>query len=232
MTTKILLEIAVSTSERGLAVERAGAHRLELCEQLELGGVTPRLELVRHVRSAVQIPVHVLVRPRAGDFVYTSEEYSRMKEAIAALRSEGVQGIVTGILQPDGSVDIARTRELVELTSPLKFTFHRAFDETPDLAKALEDVTLCGASHILTSGGAPDALQGASVLRKLIEQAGRHLTILPGGGIHSGNIAELASATMACELHTGLGTVLDYGSTDESAFEREVKSCIARLNHF
>ena len=229
MAKGILLEVAVATLERSVAAERAGAHHLELCEQLEVGGVTPSLELVRRVRSSVQIPVHVLVRPRAGDFVYTSVEFSRMKQDIAALRNEGVQGIVTGILQPDGSVDVARTRELVDLALPLKVAFHRAFDKTSDLAKALEDVLLSGASQILTSGGAPDALQGASVLRKLTDQAGQRLTILPGGGIHSGNIVEVLQATGAHEFHTGLGTVVPYNSTNTAAFESAIRACLAAL---
>ena len=229
MANEILLEIAVATLERAQAAQHAGAHRLELCEQLEIGGVTPSLELLRQVRSAVRIPLHVLVRPRAGDFAYTSREFSGMKEQITALRNEGIQGIVTGILHPDGSVDIARTRALVEFASPLQVTFHRAFDKTPDLAKAGEDVIVSGANRILTSGGAPDALQGACVLRKLIEQTGQRLTILPGGGMHADNIAEVSQTTGARELHTGLGSVIPYHDTDTVKFESAIRACFASL---
>lgn len=152
-----------------------------------------------------------------------------MKQDIGALRNEGIAGIVTGILRPDDSVDIARTRELVDLAAPLKVAFHRAFDETPDLTKALEDVILVGANRILTSGGAPDALQGASVLRGLIKQAASRLIILPGGGIHPENITEVIRATGASEIHTGLGTVIPYSDLDTARFELAVRACVAAL---
>src|ERR1700757_1265236 len=124
-----LLEVAVDSLERAIAAERAGAHRLELCARLELGGLTPGLELIRQVRSAVRIPIHVMVRPRPGDFVYTSDEFAQMKQSISAIKTENVQGIVTGALLPGNSVDTHCTRELVALASPLQVTFHRAFDE-------------------------------------------------------------------------------------------------------
>src|SRR5215469_11153183 len=150
-----LLEVAVASLDRALTAERAGAHRLELCDCLEVGGLTPHLKMIRKVRAAVQIPIHVLVRPRAGDFVYSSEEFATMKSEIAALKKEDVQGIVVGVLEPGRCVDRARTRELVDLAVPLPVTFHRAFDETPDLSESLESIIQTGARRILTSGGAP-----------------------------------------------------------------------------
>lgn len=224
-----LLEIAVTSLERAIAAERAGADRLELCAALEMGGLTPSLELIRQVRSAARIPIHVLVRPRAGNFVYNSGEFAQMKQEIAALGGENVQGIVTGVLLPDGSVDVQRTRELVALVSPMQATFHRAFDETSNLAAALEDIVLTGAHRILTSGGAPDAPAGASVLRTLIQQGGKRIAILPGGGLHPGNIAALARATGAHELHTGLGGVIPYAGQNIAAFESAVRDCVASL---
>jgi copper homeostasis protein len=229
MRSSCLLEIAVASIERAQAAERAGAHRLELCANLQVGGLTPNLELIRAVRSIVGLPIHVLVRPRAGNFVYNPAEFVRMKDAIKALRGENVQGIVTGVLLPDGSVDTQRTRELVALASPMQVTFHRAFDETKDLAAALEDIIRTGAHRVLTSGGAADAQSGASILRSLIQQAGNRITILPGSGLHSGNIAEVARATGASELHTGLGGVFPYSSEDVAAFESAVKECVASL---
>ncbi len=229
MPQRFLLEIAVASFERAIAAERAGADRLEFCADLEVGGLTPSLELIRQVRSAVKIPIHVLVRPRAGNFVYNSVEFSQMKEEIAALGGENVQGIVTGVLLADGSVDVQRTRELVVLASPMQVTFHRAFDETKDLIAALEDIILAGAVRILTSGGAADALTGASVLRSLVQQAGNRIGILPGGGIHAGNIAEVARATGARELHTGLGGVIPYISQNIAAFESAVRDCVTSL---
>jgi len=133
------------------------------------------------------------------------------------------------VLLPDGSVDVQRTRELVVLAPPMQVTFHRAFDESKDLTTAMEDIVLTGAARILTSGGAADALTGASVLRSLVLQAGNRIGILPGGGIHAGNIAEVARATGACELHTGLGGVIPYISQNIAAFESALQDCVTSL---
>jgi copper homeostasis protein len=229
MPREILLEIAVASFERALAAERGGADRLELCADLETGGLTPSVKLIRQVRSAIKLPIHVLVRPRTGNFVYTLDEFVQIKEEITAIGGEDVQGIVTGLLLPDGSVDVQRTRELVALASPMQVTFHRAFDETKDLAAALEDVVVTGAHRILTSGSAANAPAGASLLRTLIQQASSRLTILPGGGLHAGNIAEVARVTGGRELHTGLGSVIPYASQDIAAFESAVRDCLASL---
>jgi copper homeostasis protein len=229
MPASCLLEIAVASVERAKAAQRAGAHRLELCANLDVGGLTPNIELVRAVRSTVKLPIHVLVRPRAGNFVYKPAEFAQMEEAIKALRSENVQGIVTGALLEDASVDVPRTRELVSLASPMRVTFHRAFDETKDLSAALEDIVLTGARRTLTSGGATDAQSGAPVLRSLIQQSGDRIIILPGGGLHPGNLAAVARATGATELHTGLGGVIPYSSEDVAAFESAVRECVVRL---
>jgi copper homeostasis protein len=229
MPTGLLLEVAVDSLARAKAAERAGAHRLELCADLQAGGLTPGLDLIRQVRAAVRIPIHVMVRPRPGDFVYSADEFAEMKESIQAIAAENVRGIVTGVLQPEGLVDTQRTRELVAFASPMEVTFHRAFDQTNDLAAALDDIVRTGASRILTSGGAADAHSGAPVLRTLIQQAGNRITILPGGGLHAGNIAEVARATGARELHAGLGGVIPYSSQDVEAFESAVRNCVASL---
>ena len=229
MPAGFLLEVAVDSLQRAVAAERAGAHRLELCAHLDAGGLTPGLELVRHVRAEVKIPIHVMVRPRPGDFVYSTAEFAEMKSSIKTIAAENVEGIVSGVLLPDGSVDVQRTRELVAPASPTQVTFHRAFDHAPNFAVALEDVILTGANRILTSGGAADAQTGSTILRSLIHQAANHITILPGGGLHRGNIAEVARATGARELHTGLGEVIPYSSPDTAAFESAVRDCVAKL---
>ena len=229
MPAGFLLEVAVDSLQRAVAAERAGAHRLELCAHLDAGGLTPGLELIRLVRAAARIPIHVMMRPRPGDFVYSAAEFAEMKSSIKTIAAENVEGIVTGVLLPDGRVDAPRTRELVGLASPMQVTFHRAFDRTPDLSTALENVVLTGAHRILTSGGAADAQTGASILRSLIHQAANRITILPGGGLHPGNIAEVAHATGARELHTGLGEVIPYASPDVAAFESAVRDCVAKL---
>src|SRR5258707_10706859 len=229
MPTGLLLEVAVDSLERAKAAERGGAHRLELCANLQLGGLTPHIELIRKVRSAVRIPIHVMVRPRPGDFVYSAEEFAEMRESIKEIKGENVQGIVTGVLLPDGSIDGQRTRELVALASPMQVTFHRAFDETKDLAATLEDIVLTAAHRILTSGGAADPPSGVSGLRSLIQHAGNGITILPGGGLHAGNVLVVARATGALEFHTGLGGVMPYASEDIAAFEAAVRECVVNL---
>jgi copper homeostasis protein len=229
MPARLLLEVAIDSLARATAGERGGANRLELCADLELGGLTPGIELVRKVREAVKIPVHVLVRPRPGHFVYRAREFSQMREEIAAIGRENVQGVVLGVLLADRSVDKQRTAELVALAAPMQATFHRAFDETKKLTAALEDVVATGAQRVLTSGGAADALTGAAVVQSLIQLAGNRLTILPGGGLHPANIAEVARRTGAHEVHTGLGSVISYASNETAAFESAVKDCVAKL---
>jgi copper homeostasis protein len=231
MPTGLLLEVAVDSLARAKAAERAGAHRLELCADLQAGGLTPGLELIRLVRLAVRIPIHVMVRPRPGGFVYSAGEFAEMKESVKAIAAENVRGIVTGALLPEGLVDTQRTGELVAFASSMEVTFHRAFDETNNLAAALEDIVRTGAHRILTSGGAANAQTGASVLRSLIQQAGNRITILPGGGLQAGNIAEVARATGARELHTGLSGVIPYANANDNVadFESAVRDCVASL---
>lgn len=229
MPNPILLEVAVASLERARAAERVGAHRLELCVSLELGGLTPSLDLVRQVRAAVSLPIHVLVRPRPGNFICSVHEFSQMKSAIRALHAESVQGIVTGILLPNYSIDIARAGELVALAAPLPVTFHRAVDETCDLSQALEDVVATGAQRALTSGGKPSVADATETIGQLIAQAANRITILPGSGLHAGNIASLRRLPNLRELHTGLGTVIPYNDPDVTKFESALRALIAAL---
>lgn len=204
MANQYLLEICVETVEAAVAAARSGADRIEFCEDLSVGGVTPSTELLRAVRGAVKIPVHSMVRPRGGDFCYSDEEFRRMKEEIRAAQSHGMNGIVLGILTEQSEIDGQRTGELVELAKPLPVTFHRAFDETPELFAALEAVIATGAARILTSGGAGDAVEGGDKLAKLVRTADRRIVVMPGGGIRPENLATVLDATRACEFHSGL----------------------------
>jgi copper homeostasis protein len=165
---KILLEISVEAVEAAAAAERGGADRIELCSDLSVGGLTPQTALLRAVRQKIQIPIFVMIRPRAGDFVYSPAESAQMKESIAEAKGSGADGLVFGILKPNGTVDIDHTRELVELARPLPVTFHRAFDSCADFSQALEDVSRSGACRILTSGGAASALEGIDNIAMLI----------------------------------------------------------------
>ena len=225
MARKYLLEISVETVERAVAAERGGADRIELCAELTVGGLTPSRELLRSVRENVRIPVFSMIRPRAGDFAYSADEFAEMRRAIASAKEAGMDGVALGVLHADRNVDVERTRELVTLARPLPVTFHRAFDECPDLHVALEDVIRAGAARILTSGGAASAWGGAETLAKLIAAAGNRMVIVPGAGIHAGNIAEVARQTDAREFHSGLSTELPYSSRDVARFE----ACVRKL---
>jgi copper homeostasis protein len=227
---RILLEISVASVEAAAAAERGGADRVELCSNLSVGGLTPDIALLRAVRQQIHILIFVIIRPRAGDFVYSSPEFAQMKKSIAEFTDAGASGMVFGILKPNHTVDIARTRELVELAQPLPVTFHRAFDACPDLSQALEDVVRSGASRILTSGGASTAPEGAAKIKALVAAAGERITIVPGAGINAGNILQLAATTRAHEFHSGLSTVLSHQQTDYVKFENEVRAMVDALS--
>ena len=226
MTKKILLEISVESVDAAAAAERAGADRIELCADLSAGGLTPDAALIRAVRQQNQIPIFVMIRPRAGDFVYSSSEFAQMKKSVAAAKDSGASGLVFGILKMDRTVDIDRTRKLVELAQPLRVTFHRAFDACPDLAQALGGVLRSGASRILTSGGAASAPEGTDNLATLVAAAGKRVTVVPGSGINAENILQLAAATRAQEFHSGLSSV---HTEDYVQFEKEVRGMVKML---
>lgn len=228
MKKKILLEISVESVEAAAAAERGGADRIELCCDLSVGGLTPDLALIRAVRQQLQIPIFVMIRPRGGDFVYSLAEFTQMKKSIAEAKDAGADGLVFGILKPNGTVDVDHTRELVELAQPLPVTFHRAFDSCADFSQALEDVSRSGASRILTSGGSAGALEGIDNIAMLIMVADQ-VTIVPGAGINMRNILQIAAATGAREFHSGLSSVLPHPPTDYLQFEKEVRAMARRL---
>ncbi len=223
MTNYPLLEICVETLEAALAAELGGADRIELCQELSVGGITPSAELMRAVRTNVDIPVFAMIRPRCGDFCYTAEEFKRMVQDLAMAKECGMNGAVLGILYGDRRVDVERTQALVELARPLPATFHRAFDETPDLREMLGEVITTGAERVLTSGGKPSAEQGADEIAALVEAAGDRIGVVCGGGINSANLKRVVQATRAREFHTGLSTVLPYRRATHEGFEEEVR---------
>ncbi len=229
MKQRYLLEISVETLEAALAARRGGADRVELCGNLSIGGVTPSVELMRTIREQLHIPIFGMIRPRGGDFVYSEGEFAEMKRSIGDAKQARIDGVVLGILTKDRLVDIGRTRELVAIARPLPATFHRAFDDCADLREALEDVVQTGASRILTSGGATSALEGAAILAELVAAAGNRITIVPGAGISDSNIARVVKETRAREFHSGLGTVVPYGSHDHQRFETEVRKLTEQL---
>ena len=197
-----LVEAAVETLEAALAAGRAGADRIELCVNLDDGGTTPSTGLTAAIIDATKLPVFVLIRPRAGDFVYSDEEIDLMIREVETACIIGVAGIVTGALRSDHTIDIVQTRALVEAAAGLPVTFHRAFDSTIGTSDALEQLIDLGVTRVLTSGGASTALEGADVIAALVDQARDRISILAGGGIREHNVSDVIRRTGVREIHT------------------------------
>ena len=182
----MILEICANSYESAINAEKAGAHRIELCTELAVGGVTPSYGLIKKVMEDISIPVHVLIRPRSGDFTYSQHEFEIMKENIQFCKEMGCAGIVSGILHSDNTIDIHRTQQLVELSKPLSFTFHRAFDWVQNPKENLKQLEKIGVDRVLTSGQESSAEHGIVLLKELRKLS--NVKILPGGGINIDNI--------------------------------------------
>jgi copper homeostasis protein len=204
MVNPVLLEICVESLDHAVAAESGGADRIELCHDLSCGGLTPTPELMRAVRRQVRIPIHGLIRPHAGDFCYSRLEFETILRDIEVAKGIGLDGIVLGLLDPSGQIDRERTRVLVQSAHPLPVTFHRAFDQCPDLTVALEAVIETGAKRILTSGGKGNVIEGIASVAHLVKAAQDRIVIMPGGGIRSVNVERILPTTGALEIHTSL----------------------------
>jgi len=197
----LVVEICADSVESAIIAEASGAGRIELCSALVEGGVTPSAGLIDSVCRNTGIKLHVLIRPRSGDFLYTDNEFSVMRRDIDMAGELGADGIVTGILNSDGTIDTERTAVLAEYATPMSLTFHRAFDLCRDPKKGLEDIMAAGAARLLTSGQAKSALDGSVMIKSLIKDAAGKIVVMPGGGIDEYNIALLAAGTGALEYH-------------------------------
>jgi copper homeostasis protein len=206
MAQPILIEICVDSVASALAAERGGAQRVELCGDLLEGGITPSLGLLDAVRASISIALHTIIRPRAGDFCYSEEEFDVMRRDIALAKRAGANGVAVGVLDFSGRVDISRTRLLIELARPMSVTFHRAFDVSADLHQSLEDVCEAGADRVLTSGGEQDALAGIDLIRKLVQSSRARISIMAGSGITAKTVPQILERTGVREVHAGLGT--------------------------
>jgi copper homeostasis protein len=204
MSEKVILEICADSVESAVAAERGGARRIELCSSLIEGGITPSAGLISAVRNRLSIDVCVMVRPRGGDFCYSREEFEIMEQDVLTAKQLGGDGIVFGILQEDGDVDVSRTRHLIEIARPLKTTFHRAFDMSRDLSKSLADLIEAGADRVLTSGREQNVEDALSVVASLVEAAAGRIAIMAGGGISESNVHRIIHETGVREIHASI----------------------------
>jgi copper homeostasis protein len=232
-TKQFALEVCIDSVESAIAAQNGGATRVELCTDLLEGGLTPSAGLIQVVREKISVGLYVMIRPRPGDFLYSPEELRVMQRDIQVAKELNADGVVFGLLDQNGNVDLKNTRNLVQLAQPLKVTFHRAFDMAADLFRALEDVVTSGAERILTSGGQKTALQGRAVIGELIQVARGRTTLVPAGGIRKGDVRRLLEYTGAQEVHVRLANMVaspmrfrNYkvaiGSTIEGEYQRFV----------
>ncbi len=199
MTT--LVEACVDSVQGALAAEQAGAGRLELCANLIEGGTTPSGGMMRAVLRCVRLPVFAIVRPRGGDFVYDAADIEVMLRDIEFAKGCDVHGIVSGALNPNGTIDEDGTSALLEAAHPLPFTFHRAFDVTRDLDESLDTLQALGVHRLLTSGGAPSAAEGAEMIARLVRRGGTRIVVMAGGGVRRDNVSALVATSRVQEVH-------------------------------
>lgn len=198
---KVILEVASFTPASALNAFAAGADRIELCTGYSEGGLTPSPGTVQYVREKVSIPIFVMIRPRIGDFLYTSSEKEIILRDIELFKRMGVDGIVTGALNTVGGIDKDFVKQVVQSAASLPVTFHRAFDLCIDLQQSIEDLIECGVTRVLTSGGKSSVPEGLDAIRTLIKNAGERIIILPGGGVNSSNAKKIITLTNLNEIH-------------------------------
>lgn len=196
------LEVIGFNIESCIIAQSAGADRIELCDNPADGGTTPSYGFIKAARDLLLIELYPIIRPRGGDFLYSDAEFEIMQSDVMICKQLGCDGVVFGMLKEDGTVDKKRCSALVSLAYPMGVTFHRAFDRTADAFKAMEDIIEIGCERILTSGQKPNAFDGSELIAKLIQRSGERITIMPGSGLRSENINDVAKKTGATEFHT------------------------------
>ncbi len=195
---KIIREACVENLQESVSAYKKGAERLELCDNLACGGTSNAYGVLKSVLKAVDIPVMCMVRPRGGDFVYTAAEFESMIDDAKICRSLDAYGVVSGILLPDGNVDVERTKILIDCCGNMPFTFHKAFDLCPNPEKALEDIIACGAQRLLTSGQQLTAQDGMDMLNRLHKQANGRIKIVAAGKVTNNNLRQEKLPTIIC----------------------------------
>ena len=198
----MLLEVCAFNLQSSIIAEKAGAKRVELCENPADGGTTPSYGTIKQTREQIGIALYPIIRPRGGNFLYDDNEFAIIKQDILLCKQLGCDGISTGVHKLNGEIDTDRLKRIVEWAYPMGVTCHRVFDATPDPLQALEEIITCGCERILTSGQKTSAPEGIDLLAKLVQQADGRITIMPGAGVRSGNIETLINGTGATEFHT------------------------------
>jgi copper homeostasis protein len=206
MSNDFILEACIDSVESAQAVKDNGCNRVELCSALFEGGLTPTPGTVRRIQQTSGVDIMAMIRPRGGDFCYSAEEFEVMKEDLKIMKELGVTGVVFGILKEDGTIDKERNAELIALARPLKVTFHRAFDVTPDPFAALETLIELGVERILTSGQDKSVLEGIELIAELHKKAAGRIILMPGGGISERNFRRIHETLGFGEYHVGLGS--------------------------
>ncbi|HET6993483.1 MAG TPA: copper homeostasis protein CutC [Chitinophagaceae bacterium] len=199
-----LIEIATSDFITTQAAVEGGADRIELCANLSEGGTTPSFGQLKKCREAFPISIYPIIRPRGGDFLYTADEFEIMLHDVRLCKELGYDGVVIGLLNADGTIDMKRTARLIDAAYPLGVTFHRAFDRCRDPFQAMEQLIAIGCERILTSGQQPGAPEGIELIAQLNEAAGERIIIMPGSGVRKDNIKMLAEKTRCVEFHSSL----------------------------
>jgi copper homeostasis protein len=198
---KNIFEVCVYNYQSAFNAQVAGADRIELCDNMYEGGTTPSYGMITTVSSVLKIDINVMIRPRGGDFCYDDIEYEIMMEDIRKCKELNVNGVVFGILKPDGNIDIEKTSQLCMLAKPMSVTFHRAFDMTIDLMRSLDELTGIGIDRVLTSGGSNTAIEGIAAIRRFVDKSQNRIIIMPGSGINAENIKQISEMTGANEFH-------------------------------
>ena len=225
---KILLEICAGSIASAIAAEEGGADRVELCTALNDGGLTPSLGMIKEAKRLLSIPIHVLIRPREGDFLYTNNELAVICEDIYAAKNQGVEGIVCGVLDKNGDIDVPAMELILKASKGMSCTFHRAFDVCRHPLKAIRILMELGINTLLTSGQAPTAPEGTQLIKELVSIANkRQLSVMPGCGINADNIMKVALTTGANALHlSAKKRVTNYDQTNAN----EVRACRKALD--
>jgi copper homeostasis protein len=217
-----LLEVCAFNVQSCLIAQRAGAARIELCDNPVEGGTTPSYGTIRRARERVDIRLYPIIRPRSGNYFYDDDDFEIIRQDIAACKDLGCNGISVGAATIDAEIDLERMKRIVEWAAPMGVTCNRAFDGTPDLFQSLEDLVRCGCERVLTSGGKSSAPDAGEILARLVQQAGDRICVMPGAGVKSSNLARLRQACGAREFHASARTIapnpLTYVNTQVSDY--------------